>query len=190
MQIFLPYPDFKQSVECLNNIHLNSQKWNCQVMAKTFTRNDRWASHPTFLAWKPYYESFKYYHDLVVDEWLKRGFRTIAVKYETPKPDKRFLPWFIGEEMFHQSHRSNLLRKDPTYASRFGWRDPDDLPYLWPNNNTYQFDCIETGIDWYKRMGWSLGKRVRKPGPNPKNREKRVQNLDNLYDKVFVKPIL
>jgi hypothetical protein len=32
----------------------------------------------------------------------------------------------------HDSHRSNLLRKDPQWYGQFGWTVPDDLPYVWP----------------------------------------------------------
>jgi hypothetical protein len=40
-------------------------------------------------------------------------------------------PW-VGNSTFHASHRSNLLRKDYAYYSKFGWREPVDLPYYWP----------------------------------------------------------
>jgi hypothetical protein len=38
----------------------------------------------------------------------------------------------LGDEAFHASHRSNLLRKDRDYYGAFGWTEPDDLPYVWP----------------------------------------------------------
>ena len=42
------------------------------------------------------------------------------------------LPSWLGEEDFHRSHRSSLLRKDPGfYGSKFP-DVPDDLPYVWP----------------------------------------------------------
>lgn len=40
-------------------------------------------------------------------------------------------PWWLGDPGFHAGHRSNLLRKDPDHYSRFGWLEPDDLPYVW-----------------------------------------------------------
>jgi hypothetical protein len=42
------------------------------------------------------------------------------------------LPPWLGDEAFHLSHRSALVRKDPnTYAPLFP-DAPNDLPYVWP----------------------------------------------------------
>ena len=38
----------------------------------------------------------------------------------------------MGDPAFHASHRSNLLRKDPTYYGAFGWAEDATLPYVWP----------------------------------------------------------
>jgi hypothetical protein len=43
----------------------------------------------------------------------------------------QYPPW-LGDEAFHASHRSNLLRKNPEWYGQFGWTEPDDLPYVWP----------------------------------------------------------
>jgi hypothetical protein len=40
-------------------------------------------------------------------------------------------PW-LGNESFHASHRSNLLRKNPAWYSKFGWSESDNLEYVWP----------------------------------------------------------
>jgi hypothetical protein len=40
-------------------------------------------------------------------------------------------PW-LGDEGVHASHRSNLLRKDREFYSKYGWAESDDLPYVWP----------------------------------------------------------
>jgi hypothetical protein len=40
-------------------------------------------------------------------------------------------PW-LGDNTFHASHKSNLLRKDPVWYGQFGWSEPTDLPYVWP----------------------------------------------------------
>jgi len=45
------------------------------------------------------------------------------------------LPPWIGQENFHASHRSNLLRKKPDHYGQFGWDEPRDLPYVWPEKN-------------------------------------------------------
>jgi hypothetical protein len=46
-------------------------------------------------------------------------------KYDESMPD-----WYENEE-FHASHRSNLLRKNKEYYSQFGWKEKDNLSYVW-----------------------------------------------------------
>lgn len=40
-------------------------------------------------------------------------------------------PW-LGDEAFHLSHRSNLVRKDPGHYRPIFGDIPDGLPYIWP----------------------------------------------------------
>jgi hypothetical protein len=42
------------------------------------------------------------------------------------------LPEWLGDEDFHRSHRSSLLRKNPEFYGRRFTDVPDDLPYVWP----------------------------------------------------------
>ena len=39
---------------------------------------------------------------------------------------------WLGDEDFHRSHRSALLRKDAAYYQEAFGNVPDDLPYVWP----------------------------------------------------------
>ena len=142
MQLYLPYPDFEKSVQCLTTNHLNRVRTNCQLMAKAFLEPSRWCYHPSFKAWKPYYKAFQYYHDCVVKEWIGRGFNTKAVLFGAPKPERKDMPWFIGNDRYHSSMRSNLIRLNFTYKERCEWVEDGKQPYLWPNNNTYQLDLI------------------------------------------------
>jgi hypothetical protein len=40
-------------------------------------------------------------------------------------------PWF-GDRVFHLSHQSALVRKDPAHYRPFFPDVADDLPYVWP----------------------------------------------------------
>jgi hypothetical protein len=42
------------------------------------------------------------------------------------------LPQWLGDEAFHESHRSALIRKDPGFYAEVFHETPDDLPYVWP----------------------------------------------------------
>jgi len=47
-------------------------------------------------------------------------------------------PAWLGTDTFHASHRSNLLRKDPDYYGQWGWTEPSDLPYIWPQGHDHK----------------------------------------------------
>ena len=42
------------------------------------------------------------------------------------------VPSWIGDDIFHRSHQSNLVRKFPEHYRPFFPDVPDDLPYVWP----------------------------------------------------------
>ncbi|WP_109004706.1 MSMEG_6728 family protein [Streptomyces rishiriensis] len=42
------------------------------------------------------------------------------------------LPPWLGDDAFHRSHRSALVRKDPVVYAPLFPDVPDDLPYVWP----------------------------------------------------------
>jgi hypothetical protein len=42
------------------------------------------------------------------------------------------LPPWLGDPVFHESHRSALVRKDPGFYQPLFGEVPDDLPYVWP----------------------------------------------------------
>ena len=52
------------------------------------------------------------------------------------------LPHWLGDDEFHASHRSNLLRKDFEYYTKHGWVDNPDDPYVWMDSNG----------EWYKQI--------------------------------------
>ena len=41
-------------------------------------------------------------------------------------------PWWLGYDKLHRSHRSNLVRKDPSYYRAY-FTESGDLPYYWPS---------------------------------------------------------
>jgi hypothetical protein len=67
-----------------------------------------------------------------VGERLLPQFRDAAWSVLRAGDDSGAPPW-LGCDEFHSSHRSNLLRKLPEHYSQFGWSEPNDLPYVWPN---------------------------------------------------------
>lgn len=94
-----------------------------------------WYNHPAVRMWKGYENALVDYGMVICIEWIQRDNKdTCADKILEFGDDKDMIrpPW-LGNEAFHASHRSNLLRKDFTYYSQFGWTEQNNLPYIWPS---------------------------------------------------------
>lgn len=139
MQTFLPYPDFKKSVEILDYKRLGKQRVETfQVLnillGRTSTKG--WVNHPVTKMWRGYESALQTYQNFTIQEWIKRGYRN-NMPFEKILIETQMPPW-IGDERLHRSHRSNLLRKDWEYYCVYFNEDPS-LPYFWPteeNNST------------------------------------------------------
>jgi len=69
----------------------------------------------------------------MIQEWMRRGYRnTLELHRESWDNTVVEVPSWFGNEAFHASHRSNLLRKSYDWYFRWGWRESIDLPYIWP----------------------------------------------------------
>jgi len=131
MQTFLPYPDFEASLRVLDYRRLGKQRLEALQLIRAISGETvGWIRHPAAAMWRGYLNALKQYHNIAIEEWIRRGYRN-----NMPKKRIRgkivYPPW-LGNEAFHASHRSNLLRKDREHYGAFGWTEPDNLPYLWP----------------------------------------------------------
>lgn len=148
MQVFLPYPSYAKSVRVLDDKRLKNQRNEALVIFRTLlglyeTRS--WSHHPATLMWRTYEGSLSTYAFAACKEMHRRG---IFTKHSDHSPFGRLVvslnldvdtePYWLGDKKFHASHRSNLLAKDPEHYGQFGWREPDDLPYVWPTPRSKQ----------------------------------------------------
>ena len=98
-----------------------------------------WKNHPCTLSWKNHKLALAAYGLVMCTEWVSRGYKdTMTERFENMLGKHSLhdieMPDWLGNDDIHASHRSNLLRKDPVYYGQFKWREPDDLPYVWPLN--------------------------------------------------------
>jgi len=151
MQTFLPLPGFRRSAAVLDNKRLGKQRVECKQIllclgvpvGEHLPGKSSWRNHPAVRMWLGYELPLAVYAAVMCQEWRRRGFKDtlypqfIAAYQERDAAGcgKKYPPWF-GDSGFHASHRSNLLRKDYTHYSKFGWREQTDLPYLWPTMET------------------------------------------------------
>jgi len=157
MQTFLPFPNFTMSAKVLDNKRLGKQRvealqilkvlqtgpiQNSLVLSRGFKYNDGlyqrktpWYNHPAVKMWKGYETGLLLYLKEMCMEWVTRGFKdTCREKAELLISNAKFilLPDWFGNESFHKSHQSNLLRKNKEHYGQFFMGIPDDLPYVWP----------------------------------------------------------
>ena len=133
MQTFLPYPDFKKSFECLDSKRLGKQRVEThQILNVLSGQSNGWKNHPAVKMWIGYQNCLIEYFNLSVSEWVKRGYKNTYEFKSFIETESFEDPYWLGLDEFHSSHRSNLLRKDPTHYEQFGWTEPNNLPYVWP----------------------------------------------------------
>jgi len=133
MQTFLPYPDFEESAGILDYRRLGKQRLEADQIYRTLSMGGGWKNHPAVKMWQGHEDALLLYRDAMIVKWIERGFKnTMPLLAANFKKEAVSMPWWLGMEKFHSSHRSNLLRKDKAYYSRFGWIEPDNLEYFWP----------------------------------------------------------
>ena len=129
MQTFLPYPDFKKSLQALDYRRLGKQRVEAYQIIRAIKYGGGWQHHPAVQMWRGYVNALKLYYNLSLDEWIKRGYRNnmqrITIRGKIAYPE------CFGRKDFHAAHRSNLLRKDQHFYGQYKWAEPPDLPYLW-----------------------------------------------------------
>ena len=135
MQTFLPYPNFFKTVRCLDWKRLGKQRVEAYQLINILTdlnsTKKGWRHHPAALMWSGFEESLKLYCNCCISEWISRGYKNNMKQYEIDFSKLKFPCWF-GNDQFHSTHRSNLLRKNFEYYSQFGWKESADLEYFWP----------------------------------------------------------
>jgi hypothetical protein len=94
---------------------------------------DGWRNHPAVKMWSGYEGALVEYGVAICDQWIERGYRDncrCRIRCYA-KRDRTRPPW-LGDEEFHRSHQSNLVRKWPEYYGLVFPGVPGDLPYIWP----------------------------------------------------------
>lgn len=137
MQTFLPYPSITKSLQVLDDKRLGKQRVETYQIISAITGRPKldgtpykgWLNHPCSVMWRNYVPLLKEYLNASIDEWVSRGFKNTMDK-EDVDIVLDYPPWF-GNEKFHDSHKSNLLKKDFEFYSQYRWNvDPSD-PYVW-----------------------------------------------------------
>ena len=149
MQTFLPCSDFTDSARLLDPRRLGKQRAETiQVLRALTVPGYGWRHHPAATMWAGYEEALVRYGLAVCAEWVGRGHQDTAAATLLIDLEKGTglsgareqsalarcgeLPPWIGDEAFHLSHQSALVRKDPAFYRPHFPDVVDDLPYVWP----------------------------------------------------------
>lgn len=137
MQTFVPYDDVHRIASVLDRRRLNKQRIEAfQVLRAITDPTYGWQRHPAVHMWRGHGGALRLYGLAMCDEWLAqdgadntdlRG-RIAAFQF-----DHADFPAWWGDDRVHQSHRSNLLYKQPEYYADF-WHE-DKMPYFWPSKH-------------------------------------------------------
>jgi hypothetical protein len=162
MQVFLPFPDIKKSLDCLDKRRLGKQRVEVRMVMGFNTINTSKGIKYSHWLYHPVVEMFRYngnfiieYYNRTLEEFHKRGCNNIKLTpFDFPFTLISYPKWW-GDDRLHLSHRSNLLRKALDDANGIGARGkpkkkstelldrlsmndimvgntPINLPYFWP----------------------------------------------------------
>jgi len=130
LNTFLPYSDFRKSLECLDNKRLGKQRVEAYQLLKSLLYPDyAWAKHPASKLWRGYENALTEYMNTAIQVWIERSKNNTMLQY--PIFGSVVYPHWFGNKAFHDAHKSNLLRKDFDFYSKFNWGVTDNLPYIW-----------------------------------------------------------
>ena len=148
VQTFLPYADFERSARALDTRRLGKQRVEClQVLRGLTIPTYGWRHHPAVKMWRGHEEALGRYALTCCEVWTELGFgdtcaATIGaelgaagvtvVRTQRQLAEVGALPRWLGDEDFHRSHQSSLVRKHPDHYRPLFPDVPDDLPYVWP----------------------------------------------------------
>ncbi len=142
MQTFLPYADFAKSAQCLDYRRLGKQRVECKQILRALgvqvgeqiIKPSGWTNHPAVRMWRGHEHSLLCYARQICLEWSRRGYNdSLLPQFDAAQsPGLRVVPPWCGDQEFHDSHKSNLIRKLPEHYGPM-WPDvPANLPYIWP----------------------------------------------------------
>lgn len=135
MQTFLPKKSPTFGIEYLDYKRLGKQRVETlQIVNALKGKSKGWVSHPATKMWRGYENALIEYGILCCQFWKKLGYDdNVEVQlYFLKTKDPIIYPIWLCDERIYSSHRSNLLRKDFKFYSKYGWVEEPSNLYYWP----------------------------------------------------------
>ena len=126
---------FRKTARILDMKRLGKQRVEAMQILDILVRNKQvtWKNHPAVKQWKGSEFYLFFYIEAICNEWTKRGYKDSCLKksFNIIKKKKlgKIIPKFLFSRKFIKSHRSNLIRKDSKFYSKYFGNLRSDLPY-------------------------------------------------------------
>lgn len=147
MQTFLPHADFKQTAHDLDYKRLGKQRVEAWQILDAIKRKKSgqtkgaWLNHPCITIWYNHEVALIEYSIEICKAWIDRGYRDTMLPRFEQQLDEYLMagfdstrPRLVGDERFHVSHKSNLIRKLPEFYQPLYPNVSPDIPYFWSSD--------------------------------------------------------
>lgn len=134
MQTFVPEPTFADIALVLDYRRLGKQRVEVlQILHANLGLKTGWVNHPASKMWAGHEAGLCAYGIAMCDAWTALGYKdtTADRMRELVRPNANDLPSWWGRSDIMESHRSNLVRKNPEHYRNFYPDVVDNLPYVW-----------------------------------------------------------
>jgi len=137
MQTFITDTDVSKSMQSLDVKRLGKQRVEAKQIYLALTDPEYgWKSHPAVRMWAGYEQSLAEYALVCCHQWTYLGYEDSLTDWFRARlgPRSYVRPWWWWDARLILSHRSNLIRKNPTYYQHIWPNVPPDIEYFWPSN--------------------------------------------------------
>ena len=135
---FLPFNNFQNCALVLDNKRLGKQRVEAMQIINILegkAKGNGWKNHVVTKMWNGYLPALKHYCNIIIEEWIRRGFKNTMRLYIIDEPI--IIPWFATNKTINMAYRANLLRKDyEYYKNKFSELPPVytlKYTYIWPS---------------------------------------------------------
>lgn len=119
MQVFLPVPDYRRSLEILDGSRLRKQRLEAKQLIDTIHQRPMtsgkprigWINHPAAVMFRRYTGSLIEYYNLSLQINAERGGNNLKLVPEVQQSQPWANPWWMGIDEIHASHRARLIMK-------------------------------------------------------------------------------
>ncbi len=133
---FLISDKFEDTAKILDKLRLGKQITECVQIINVLEGRAQ-LNHPAVSMWQGYTDSLKQYYNVMLKEWLSRGYKHKEKEY-TIHDDVKAPEWISNKKVWY-SHMSRLVDKDGEHYSELIRLIPEEYRlygYIWPSKWT------------------------------------------------------